>query len=88
MSKWSVYLTRHYDDLLEALLEHLQITAVTLLLSLIIASALTIMAIYSKKTGEILVHIFSVLYSVPSLAMFAFLIPVTGLGKTLSLIHI
>ena len=64
MSKLTVYLARHYDDLLEALLEHLQITAVTLLFSLLIASALTILAIYSKKTGEILVHIFSVLYSV------------------------
>ena len=86
MSKLTVYLARHYDDLLEALLEHLQITAVTLLFSLLIASALTILAIYSKKTGEILVHIFSVLYSVPSLAMFAFLIPVTGLGKTTAVI--
>ena len=86
MSKLTVYLARHYDDLLEALLEHLQITAVTLLFSLLIASALTVLAIYSKKTGEILVHIFSVLYSVPSLAMFAFLIPVTGLGKTTAVI--
>ena len=48
MSKLTVYLARHYDDLLEALLEHLQITAVTLLFSLLIASALTILAIYSK----------------------------------------
>ena len=86
MSKLTVYLARHYDDLLEALLEHLQITAVTLLFSLLIASALTVLAIYSKKTGEILVHIFSVLYSGPSLAMFAFLIPVTGLGKTTAVI--
>ena len=29
-----------------------------------------------------MIHAFSVLYSVPSLALFALLIPVTGLGKT------
>lgn len=82
MSGMTAYLYKHYDDLLEALLEHLELVAVTLLFSLLIAAVLTVLAMYSRRTGEYMIHVFSVLYSVPSLALFALLIPVTGLGKT------
>lgn len=80
------YLIRHYDDLLEALLEHLQIVAVTLVFSLVLAAVLTVVSVYWRKLGEVLIQIFSVLYSVPSLALFALLIPVTGLGMTTTVI--
>lgn len=80
------YLGKHYDDLLEALLEHLQIVAVTLFFSLLLAASLTLVSIYLRRLGEILIQIFSVLYSVPSLALFALLIPVTGLGMTTAVI--
>ena len=36
--------------------------------------------------GEILIQIFCVLYSIPSLALFALLMPVTGLGLTTAVI--
>ena len=42
------YLTRHYDNLLRALAEHLQILAVTLVFSLLIAAVLTILAVYFR----------------------------------------
>lgn len=80
------YLIKHYDDLWNALLEHLEIVAVTLFFSLLLAAGLTIVSVYHKKLGEVLIQIFSVLYSVPSLALFALLIPVTGLGMTTAVI--
>lgn len=82
MSGMTAYLGKHYDDLLEALLTHLELVAVTLFFSLLIAAVLTVLAVYSRKAGEVMIHVFSVLYSVPSLALFALLIPVTGLGTT------
>lgn len=82
MSGMTAYLGKHYDDLLEALLQHLELVAVTLVFSLLIAAMLTVLAVYSRKAGEVMIHVFSVLYSVPSLALFALLIPVTGLGTT------
>lgn len=82
MSGMTSYLYKHYDDLLEALLRHLELVGVTLIFSLLIAGLLTVAAMYSRKAGEYMIHAFSVLYSVPSLALFALLIPVTGLGKT------
>lgn len=80
------YLSRSYDVLLIALLEHLKLTAVTLLFSLLLAALLTVLAIYVRRWGEVLIHGFSVLYSVPSLALFALLIPLTGLGEKTAVI--
>lgn len=80
------YLIKHYDDLLEALLEHLQIVALTLFFSLLLAILLTVISVYCKRLGEVLIQVFAVLYSVPSLALFALLIPVTGLGMTTAVI--
>jgi osmoprotectant transport system permease protein len=75
------YAINHYDKLLYALVEHLEMVVVTLLFSLLFASVFTIAAMSSKTLSNLLIHLFSVIYSVPSLALFAMLIPVMGLGK-------
>lgn len=74
------YLVNHYDKLLAALLEHLEIVAVTLIISLAIAAILTVLAMWSKVVSKILIYSFSIIYSIPSIALFALLIPLTGLG--------
>lgn len=75
------YVINHSDKLGKALLEHLELVVITLIISITIASILTILAMCSKVLSKILIYIFSVIYSIPSLALFAMLIPVTGLGK-------
>lgn len=75
------YAINYSDKLAKALLEHLEIVLITLVISLMLASILTIVAMYSKVMSKIMIHGFSVIYSIPSLALFAMLIPVTGLGK-------
>lgn len=69
------------EKLVKALLEHLEMVVITLIISLLLASILTLLAMYSKILSKILIHMFSVIYSIPSLALFAMMIPVTGLGK-------
>ncbi len=76
----------HSDELGEALLEHLEIVVITLIISLLLAAIFTILSMYSKMLSKILIHTFSVIYSIPSLALFAMLIPVTGLGKLTAII--
>lgn len=80
------YFLRHYDKLFGALLEHCQLVFITMLCSLLVAFLFTILAVYRPKIGEALIQIFSVLYSVPSLAFLAILIPFTGLGTTTAVI--
>ncbi|HEX9026080.1 MAG TPA: ABC transporter permease [Clostridium sp.] len=75
------YAMNHSDKLGKALLEHIELVAFTLIISIFIASILTILAMYSKVFSKILIYMFSVIYSIPSLALFVMLIPVTGLGK-------
>lgn len=76
------YAARYYDRLLSALLEHLEIVVVTLLISLVLAALLTLASCYCKPLSRLLLGLFSMIYSVPSLALLALLIPVTGLGRT------
>ena len=76
------YLKRHPEKVIGPLTEHIWLVLVTLVISLVIASALTVLAMRSRKVSDLLNHIFSLVYSVPSLALFALLIPVTGLGRT------
>lgn len=80
------YFVKHYDDLFETLWEHCQLVAITMIFSLLVAALFTILAVYKPKVGEMLIQFFSVLYSVPSLAFLAILIPVTGLGRTTAVI--
>lgn len=76
------YAVNSWDRLSLALWEHLEMLVITLLISLVIASCLTLAAMFSRPLANFLIYLFSVIYSVPSLALFVMLIPLTGLGKT------
>jgi len=80
------YFIKYHDNLMTALLEHLMLTLLCLLFSLLLASLLTILCMYSKALSKLLVNLFSMIYAIPSLAMFAILIPLTGLGKNTAII--
>lgn len=75
------FLIKYPHKLYEPMLEHLEITAITLLISILLASLLSAFIMRSKFLSQAAVGFFSVMYSIPSLALFALLIPVFGLGK-------
>lgn len=76
------YFLRYWDRLLLALVEHLEIVFLTMGLSLLIAAVLTGLCVFSRRISQWMIGLLSMVYSIPSLAMFALLIPLTGLGKT------
>ena len=76
------YLLSHPDKILIPLLETVELTLITLVISVALAALLTILSVKFSRLGYVLIQIFSVIYSIPSLAVFALMIPVTGLGKT------
>lgn len=80
------YLLKYGDKLGTALIEHLVLVSITLIISLLLAAILTLLAMRSNVISKLLVYTFSVVYSVPSLALFAILIPVTGLGKVTAIV--
>lgn len=80
------YAAQNWDKLGKAMSEHMVMVASALVLSLLFAAILTILSMYSKLLSSVLIQAFSVIYSIPSLALFALLIPVTGLGKGTTII--
>ena len=80
------YLLRYPDKLLKALTGHIEIVLITLVVSIVFAAMLTMLTAYSKTASKILVNIFAMVYSIPSLALFAMLVPLTGLGKDTAII--
>ena len=80
------YFVRYHDRLLTALVQHLQLVGISVTFSLLLALVLTVLCMRSKVVSKLLINFFSMLYSVPSLAMFAMLIPLTGLGRNTAII--
>ncbi|KQN99885.1 ABC transporter permease [Paenibacillus sp. Leaf72] len=80
------YAIRHPDKWVKALLEHLEMVVAATIISVLLAAILTIAAMSSKIISKMLLHGFSVIYSIPSLALFAIMIPVTGLGTGTAII--
>lgn len=80
------YFKRHPEKVIGPLTEHIWLVLVTLVISLAIASILTVLAMRSEKVSDLLNNFFSLVYSIPSLALFALLIPITGLGRTSAVI--
>ena len=75
------YFAKHSDMLMSAFLEHLQIVFITLIISIVLAAVISYLLLKSEKATNVTVNIFSQIYSIPSLALFALLIPLLGLGN-------
>ena len=80
------YLSRHPERIWVPFVQHIQILLIVLVLSVALASVLAVLSMQWKGLGQGLNHLFSVIYSIPSLALFAILIPVTGLGRKTAVI--
>jgi len=53
---------------------------IALILSVLLAGLLTLVAMFFKRAGKFLTYLFSVVYSIPSIALFALMIPIPGMG--------
>ena len=81
MTRFIEYTVRHYDKLITAMLEHLQMVFITLLISICLAMVISVLIMNKKRISAWVMRICSMIYAIPSLALFALLIPLTGLGS-------
>ncbi|MEA3077897.1 MAG: osmoprotectant transport system permease protein [Actinomycetota bacterium] len=78
---------RDHGDLIRSRVgEHLQLTVITVALGLVIAIPLGVACFRWKRLYPPVLGVAGVIYTIPSLALLAFLIPITGLTKTTSII--
>ena len=75
------YLLNNHDEMLTLLLQHLQIVLLSISISLVIAIPVSLFILRSKVLSMVVLSSLGIIYSVPSLALFALLIPILGLGK-------
>lgn len=74
------YVSTRADDLLAETQEHLLITVVSVLLGVVVALPLGVVAQRYRRTRPLTLGASTVLYTIPSLAMFSLLLPVFGLS--------
>ncbi|MFF9311450.1 ABC transporter permease [Streptomyces sp. NPDC014748] len=77
------YLSTRRHILLDAVLQHLQLTGLSVLIGLAVAVPLAVLARRWKGAAGPVLAVTTVLYTIPSLAMFSLLLPLYGLSATL-----
>jgi osmoprotectant transport system permease protein len=75
------YLFRRWDRVWALTLEHLSLSASAVLLALVIAIPLGILAARFPRVSTPLLGFLGAIYTIPSLAFLALLIPVLGIGR-------
>ncbi len=74
------------ERLITAFFDHMGLVYISLAIAFVIAILIVFFFINQDRWLSRLVYFFSALYSVPSFALFALLIPLTGLGTTSAII--
>lgn len=80
------YWQENSTRMINLMIQHAQMVLTSLLIALLVAIVLIAIFLRKKNWLNALIYIFSLLYSVPSYAFFALLIPITGLGKMSAII--
>ena len=76
------YLSTRRDELVAALRDHVAITVVAVVLGCLVAVPLALLARRYRGARPVLLGSATVIYTVPSLALFSLLLPFTGLSRT------
>ncbi len=73
------WMADHLDDLLGRTLQHIWLTAIAVSVGFVISLALAILAVRRRRTNGAILAVSDILYTIPSLALFAVLVSVTGI---------
>ncbi|MFB8139168.1 ABC transporter permease [Streptomyces parvus] len=82
---WS-WIADHTDDLTTLTLSHLQAALTAVLLGLLISLPLAVLAHRVRRLRGLLLGLSNVLFTIPSIAVFVLLLPVSGLTRTTTVI--
>ena len=80
------YFKTSSDKLIMAIIEHIELTVFSLAFALLFACVMTVILLLFPKIRQVSVYLLSLLYAIPSFALFTLLIPMTGLGMRTAII--
>lgn len=86
--KWLYWpwVTQHLSEIRDRLTQHIELTLLSVGFGLLIAVPLALLSVRYRRLYGPLIGITSVMYTIPSLALFALLLPVTGLSTATAVI--
>jgi osmoprotectant transport system permease protein len=88
MSFWAFFL-QHRTEVFAATLEHLQLVVIAMAIAILVGVPLGMLLVHRKILRTISLGIASILQTIPSLALFGFLIPIPfigGIGKRTAIV--
>jgi len=77
---WWEWIGDHTDEIWTQTKQHVWLTVVSVFLGLLIAGVLSALALRLRWTYSPITWVTGILYTIPSLALFVFLVPYVGLG--------
>lgn len=80
MNSFLEFLSYRYDEILTLTVQHLQITAVSISLAILIGVPIGIFITRYQKTAGTILGVANVFQTLPSLALFGLMIPILGIG--------
>lgn len=82
MSDWifTSYLFRHFDQIWARLVEHLTISGLSLGIAIVISLPLGLLLSRAKSLATPVLVLLGIIYTIPSFALLAFLVPIMGIG--------
>ena len=88
MTAWSFFI-EHRGEIVSATLDHLALVLIAMLIAIAISVPLGMLIVYHKGLQRIALGVASILQTIPSLALFGFLIPIPfigGIGKRTAIV--
>jgi osmoprotectant transport system permease protein len=79
-------LESRWDFFLELLIEHLQISMISIGIAMVIGLLIGIFISEFQKTSKFVIGIVNFIYTIPSISLLGFLIPLSGIGNTTAII--
>ena len=76
---WS-YIAKNQHAIWLSLLQHIEISALAAIITIIIAIPLAVALLNHRRAGEFVLQVASVIQTIPSLAILGLLIPIVGIG--------
>lgn len=82
---WSIFIDRK-EFFLDLLWEHLEISLISILIAILFGGLVGILMSEFQKSAKPTLGIINFLYTIPSISMLGFLIPLSGIGNTTAVI--
>jgi osmoprotectant transport system permease protein len=79
--RWD-WIGSHLDEVWKRTVEHLELTGIAVIVGFILAMALSLLCLRFRRTYAPVTWVTGILYTIPSIALFAMLVPITGLTVT------